>query len=191
MFLRHVAAIAVLFCLLFPAKQACARQHLLDEIRLGVFQHDTGIIGTRKEDGVDFAAEVLTGPLMKFRLLGSPRLVVGGAVNSAGQTDQAYLGIVGQWTFARALFSRRDAFYFEATIGGGWNDGKIDVVGTPLAAGWKSHGSHYLIRSGASLGYRFNTRWSMAFGINHISNAGLAHRNEGMNDVGFVLGLKV
>lgn len=189
--IRHAVAIAALSCLTLWTDNACARQHLLDEIRLGVFQHDTGIIGSRKERGTDFALEVLTGPLIKFRLLGSPGLVLGGAVNSAGQTDQAYLGIVGQWTLARSLFSRRDAFYFEATIGGAWNDGKIDVIGTPLEANWKSHGSHYLIRSGAALGYRFNTRWSMALSINHISNAGLAHRNEGMNDVGIVLGMKI
>ncbi len=189
--LRNAAAITAIFCFAFPANQACARSGLLDEIRLGVFQHDTGITSARKESGVDFVAEVLTGPLIKFRLLGSPQLVVGGALNSAGQTDQAYLGIVGQWTLARSLFSRRDAFYFEATIGGGWNDGKIDVTGTPLESSWKSHGSHYLIRSGAYLGYRFDPRWSVAFGINHISNAGLAHRNEGMNDVGLLLGLKI
>ena len=189
--LRHAAVIAASACLMFSTNEACARQHLLDEIRLGIFQHDTGIVGARKEDGIDFVGEVLTGPLIKFRLLGSPRLVLGGAINSAGKTDQAYLGIVGQWTLARALFSRSDAFYFEATIGGGWNDGKIDVIGTPLESSWKSHGGHYLIRSGAYLGYRFNPRWSVAFGINHISNAGLVHRNEGMNDVGLVLGVKI
>jgi hypothetical protein len=189
MHLRHAAAIAV-SCVMFFSNDANARG-LLDEVRFGVFDHDSGIIGSHKEDGVDYALEVLTGPLIKTRLLGAPRLVLGGAINSAGQTDQAYLGIDGQWTLARALFSRRDAIYFEATIGGGWNDGKIDVIGTPLEADWKSHGSHFLIRSGASLGYRFGTRWAMAFAFNHISNSGLAHKNEGMNDIGLLLGFKI
>lgn len=169
----------------------CAGKGLLDEVRFGVFQHDSGIIGTRKERGTDFALEVLTGTLFKSRLLGSPRIVLGGAVNSARQTDQAYLGFTGQWTLARALFARRDAIYFEASIGGDWNDGKIDVSGTPLQASWKSHGSHFLIRSGASLGYRLNRRWSVGMALTHISNAGLAHKNEGMNDLGLVIGLKI
>ncbi len=191
MHFRRRVALAALICSATLGNPSAAYCRLLDEIRLGIFQHDAGLIGTRKEDGTDFAAEVLTGPLVKIRLLGAPRLVLGGAINSAGQTDQAYFGIVGQWTLARWLLSRKDAFYFEATIGGGWNDGKIDVIGTPLEASWKSHGSHYLIRSGAYLGYRFDPRWSIAFGINHISNAGLARRNEGMNDVGLVLGVKI
>lgn len=168
-----------------------ARQPLVDEVRLGFFQHDSAIIGTRKEKGIDFAFEILSGPLVRSRLLGLPRIVLGGALNSAGKTNQIYLGIDGQWTLARAIFSRRDAIYFEATTGGGWNDGKIDVGGTPLETIWKSHGSHFLIRSGASLGYHLNTRWSLAFAFNHISNAGLAHRNEGMNDLGLLLGLKL
>jgi hypothetical protein len=173
------------------SSSALARQPFIDEVRLGFFQHDSAIIGTRKEKGIDFAFEILSEPLVRSRLLGLPRIVLGGALNSAGQTDQIYLGVDGQWTLARAIFSRRDAVYFEATTGGGWNDGKIDAVGTPLEATWKSHGSHFLIRSGASLGYRFNTRWSLAFAFNHISNAGLAHRNEGMNDLGLLLGLKL
>jgi len=189
---RYLAVIiGALLCLPLASHPARARQSIFDEMRVGVFQHDSAIIGTRKENGVDFALEVLTGPLMRSRLLGAPRIVLGGAINSAGKTDQLYLGIDGQWTLARGLLSRRDAFSFEATIGGGWNDGKIDVVGTPLEATWKSHGSHFLIRSGASLGYRFNTRWSLAFAFNHISNAGLARRNEGMNDLGLLLGLKL
>lgn len=173
------------------SSSALARQPLVDEVRLGAFQHDSAIIGTRKEKGVDFAFEILSGPLVRSRLLGAPRIVVGGALNTAGRTDQVYLGIDGQWTLARAVFSRRDSIYFEATTGGGWNDGKIDVVGTPLEETWKSHGSHFLIRSGASVGYHFNTRWSLAFAFNHISNAGLARRNEGMNDLGLLLGLKL
>ena len=113
------------------------------------------------------------------------------ALNSAGRTSQFYTGLNAQWDYARNVFTNADALYLEGTIGGDWNNGKTDVRGTPLEASWKSHGSHLLFRSGFALGYRFNATWSVAVAFNHISNAGLATPNEGMNDLGLLVGMKL
>lgn len=172
-------------------ESADARVRLLDELRFGVFQHDTNLIGHQKETGVDFALELLSGPLVRSRLLGSPRLVIGGAVNSAGQTNQAYIGLVGRYDLYHDLFVPRDTFFVEGTVGGDWNDGKLNVLNTPLAEDWKSHGSHVLFRIGVGAGYRLNRTWSVAISFNHISNAGLAYPNEGMNDLGLLVGIRV
>jgi lipid A 3-O-deacylase len=168
-----------------------AQGRLFDEVRFGVFQHDTGLIGTQREKGVDFNLEVLSAPLIRSRLLGSPRIVVGGVVNSAGYTDQAYVGIVGRYTLFRDIVSPHDGLFWEGTVGGDWNDGKINVIGTPLEPFWKSHGSRLLFRIGMGMGYRFDAKWSATLSFNHISNAGLAYPNEGQNDLGLVIGLRI
>ena len=81
---RRLTAIfgAVAF-LIMLSSSALARHSPVDEVRLGFFQHDSAIIGTRKEKGIDFAFEILSGPLVRSRLLGLPRVVLGGALNSS------------------------------------------------------------------------------------------------------------
>lgn len=185
--LSCVGAVAAVFLLMSAAYGGS----FTDEIRIGLYQHDSGIIGNHKEEGADIAAELLSRPVTALWLIGSPRLVFGGAYNTAGQTSQIYLGIDKQLDFAKGVFSRNDAFFVEGTIGGVWHNGKQDVVGTPLESRWKSHGGVFLFRPGLALGYRFNERWSIAASLNHISNAGLSNRNEGMNDIGLLLGMKL
>lgn len=176
-----------LACLVFTPSYAGG---IFNEIRLGIYQHDTGIIGNHKEEGADFALEGLSKPVTALRLIGSPRIVIGGAWNTAGQTSQIYLGIDKQLNFLEGSFTPSDSFFVEGTIGGVWQNGKHDVVGTPLESRWKSHGGSFLFRPGLALGYRFNEHWSIAASLNHISNAGLGKRNEGMNDLGILIGRK-
>lgn len=182
------AAFGVVVCLAISPKIAEADSGIFNETRLGVYQHDTGLIGNQKESGVDFSFEVLSRPLFSLSI-GSPRVVVGSVVNTAGQTNQVYAGFADYWNFAQSVFTPGDAFFIEGTVGVDWHDGKIDVVGTPLESDWKSHGSRFLIRSGGDLGYRINPTWSVALSFNHISNADLATRNEGMNDLGLRVGM--
>ena len=183
--------LAAIFGLIISANCAGAQPRFFDEVRFGVYQHDTGLIGTQKETGIDFAFEGLSRPIILLNLIGSPRLVLGGVVNSLGKTDQLYFGFSKQWDFVHSVFAPDDAFFLEGVVGGVWHDGKNDVRGTALEADWKSHGSHFLFRTGMDLGYRFNRTWSLAVSFNHISNAGLANPNEGMNDIGLRLGMKL
>ena len=184
--IRHAAAtFAAALCVSVGAGSA-----LGGEVRFGLYQHDTGIVGTHKEAGIDYVGEVLSEPLDFLSLIGSPRFMFGGALNSAGKTDQVYAGLTKEWDFVHSVFARQDAFFLEGTIGGDWNDGKRDVLGTPAQASWKSHGSHYLFRIGTDFGYRFNRKWTMAASFFHISNAGLADRNEGMNEIGLRVGME-
>jgi hypothetical protein len=172
----------------FASAQA---QSFFDEVRVGAYQHDSGLIGTHKEKGADFAVEFLSRPVTALWIIGTPRFVFGGALNSAGQTDQIYLGIDKQLDIVKSVFTPRDAFYIEGTIGGVWHSGKQDVRGTPLETRWKSHGSAFLFRPGLALGYRINETWSIAASLNHISNANLSKPNEGSNDIGVLIGMKL
>lgn len=189
--MRQLLGTAAFMLLVAQAASADTASSWADEVRFGVYQHDSGLIGTHKEDGADFALEVLSRPVVALRLIGTPRLVLGGAFNTAGQTSQIYLAIDKQLNLFRSIFSERDAIYVEGTIGGVWHNGKLDVSNTPLDTQWKSHGSRFLFRPGLALGYRFNDRWSLAASLNHISNANLAKPNQGMNDIGLLLGMRL
>lgn len=187
---RHaLATLGVGICLAMSTQDAGAGPGLFNEVRLGVYQHDTGLIGTQKESGVDFSVEALSQPLFSLNIL-APRIVVGGVINSEGQTNQLYVGFADQWDFAQSVFAPGDAFFVEGTVGAAWHDGKIDVVGTPLESDWKSHGSRFLIRSGGDIGYRIDSTWSIALSFNHVSNGYFADKNEGMNDIGLRVGMR-
>lgn len=164
---------------------------LVDEVRLGVLEHDTGLGGgDTKEGGFDIGAELLTSPIEQLSLIGSPRAVFGLQVNSEGYTNMAYAGILAQKNLAEGLASESDAIYLEGTIGIAYHDGAIDVRLRPEDSEWKSHGSYWLIRSGFGVGYRFNERYSVTATFSHISNANLAQPNQGSNDVGLRFGMR-
>jgi lipid A 3-O-deacylase len=160
---------------------------ILSEARLGVYAHDASLFGHQKESGADIGMELLFQPIP---ILWEPRPVIGGLVNTDGETDQAYIGLTWTWDFAQNVLNDGDGFYAEATLGGGWNDGKINVTNPVEQESRKSLGSHILFREDADLGYHINPVWSVAISYNHISNADLATRNEGINDIGVRVGMK-
>jgi lipid A 3-O-deacylase len=163
----------------------------VDEVRIGVLEHDTGLGGgDTKEGGFDVGLELVTSPIDQLSLIGSPRAVFGLQVNSDGYTNMAYAGFLAQKDFAEGVFSADDAFFIEGTVGVAYHDGAIDVRLRPEDAEWKSHGSYWLFRTGFGAGYRFNERVSLTATFAHISNANLAQPNQGANDVGLRLGVR-
>jgi lipid A 3-O-deacylase len=163
----------------------------VDEVRLGVLEHDTSFGGgDNKEDGYDVGLELITSPIGALSWVGSPRAVFGLQVNSEGYTNMAYAGILAQKTIVDGLASENDAIYIEGTVGIAYHDGAIDVRLTPEDAEWKSHGSYWLIRSGFGVGYRFNETYSLTATFSHISNANLEEPNQGSNDLGLRFGMR-
>jgi lipid A 3-O-deacylase len=187
---RFIASI-LFFSAALAASNASAQEAFVDEIRLGVFDHDTDLIGHKKESGADVVLELLSRPLTGLNFIGAPRLLIGGAVNSAGQTNQIYAGLIKSWYLVRDVLKSGDGIFIEGVLGGGLNDGKTDVIGTPKERDWKSHGSHFMFRTGFDIGYRIDSVWAVAINFNHISNAGLADPNEGMNGIGLTVNMKL
>src|SRR5579859_4039965 len=70
---------------------------LIDEFRLGVYEHDASVLGHQKETGADIGGEVLFASPFLLDVIGAPRPVVGVLVNTSGQTDQAYAGLTWTW----------------------------------------------------------------------------------------------
>lgn len=167
-----------------------ARAEVFNEIRVGVLDHDTDLVGTNLEGGVDVGVELLSPPIEALSFIGTPRAVLGAQVNTDGYTNMIYLGLLAQWEFAEGVFQPEDSFFLEGTVGGAWHDGKTDVRGTPEADEWKSHGSRLVFRTGFGAGYRFNEQWSLVATFSHISNADIEQPNEGSNDVGLRVGMR-
>ncbi len=186
---------ATMFLATMMASIACtagaahAEGRLFDEVRVSVLEHDTNWVGNRKEEGYDIGAEFISTPLFDSPV--NPRFVAGLQVNTEGYTNQIYAGLLAQRDLFSGVFNDGDAIFLEGTVGIAYHDGKLDVVGTPEEAEWKSHGSDLVFRTGFGVGYRFNERYSLSFGLHHISNADIVEPNEGSNDIGFRLGMRL
>jgi lipid A 3-O-deacylase len=169
---------------------ALADDVAFDEIRLGMYKHDVSILGHQKEKGEDVGVEILFTSPAVLEKIASPRPIIGGLVNTAGQTDQLYTGLTWTWDFLQDVLTGGDGFYLEGTLGFGLHNGSLSVSEPADSQQDKSLGSRVLFREDVDIGYRFTPRWSLAISYNHISNANLANRNEGLNDFGVRVGFK-
>lgn len=149
------------------------------EIRLGLLRHDEGPFSHRKEEGVDGNIEILFASPRWLDFIWSPRPHVGGSFNSAGDTNQAYLGLTWDWNFWQGMFA-------EFSLGGGVHDGETDQGTAPLDR--KELGCPVLFRESISIGWRFKKRHSISIQLAHMSNAKLCDTNEGLENVGIRYG---
>ena len=165
-------------------------QNIIDEVRFGAYEHDASVLGHQKETGADVGDEVLFTSPSFLSVIWAPRPNLGFLINTAGETSQVYGGLTWTWNFADNVLRENDGFYVEFTEGPGFNNGKINVTGAVESQRRKSLGSNVLFREDLDLGYHITPNWSIALSYNHISNADLATRNEGLNDIGARIGFK-
>lgn len=152
---------------------------LFSEIRGGVFVHGPG---TRESGSVDINGELLfskpfqpADPVMAFLI---PRLHVGGTVNTAGDTSQAYTGFTWTYDITTAVF-------VEGSLGAAFHSGE---TGRFPRFDRLSLGCSPLIRATGSLGYRLDANWSIMATVEHISNANTCHANQGLTNYGIRVG---
>jgi lipid A 3-O-deacylase len=189
---------ALVFCAvaagLAPAG-AQAQNLTYSEMKLGVLAHDVHFLGG-KEGGVDINPEMIfespigdawaAGVPSYLRWMVQPRPTVGGEINTAGFTDQAYFGATWTWQLASNLLQPDDGIALGYFFGPAFNDG--DIVGS--APDRKSLGSHVLFREALELGYRINPVYQISAFVDHVSNGGLAKQNESINDLGVRFGIR-
>jgi len=156
----------------------------IDEVRGGVFYHDAGVFGTHKEDGVDLNLELRFVSPEFLRAIWSPRPHLGVQANLAGNTSQLYFGVT--WSLMLWQTSGADGLFLDASLGGSTHNGKLDTDDPDR----KSLGSRVLFRESLELGYRFAEIHSLSVMLDHVSNANLADRNEGLDTLGVRYGLK-
>jgi lipid A 3-O-deacylase len=159
---------------------------IVDEFKVGLVAHDVGFLGHHKEGGLDFNGEILFASPDFLKYIWKPRPHFGVEINGSGNTNQYYAGLTWGGTFYQPNWSRNDGFFAYLALGGSVNDGK-ETTSNPHR---KQLGSHVLFREGLDLGYQFNDVISLSSYIDHISNARLANKNEGITSIGARIGYK-
>jgi lipid A 3-O-deacylase len=161
-----------------PVASAGWVEKYVSELRLGGLYHDPGIFGNRKEKGEDVNAEVLFASPDFLSPLWAPRPHLGTSINTVGYTSQVYGGLTWSFNLWRSLF-------FDLSEGGSLNN---DTHLDKSSRHHKDLGSHLLFRESASPGWMFDDHNSLSIMLDHISNAGLAKYNGGMETVGLRYG---
>ncbi|HVH81301.1 MAG TPA: acyloxyacyl hydrolase [Stellaceae bacterium] len=189
-----LAGLLTLGAWLVPA-DAQAQNITYSEFKFGVWDHDTKALQGR-EKGIDLNPEViLWSPITEDMIAGAPdwlhwalqpRPTIGGSINTAGKTDQAYVGATWSWFLARNLINPDDGIVLGYFFGPGFNDGQLHNGNSQR----KALGSHILFREALDLGYQINPTWEISAYIDHISNGGLAKENQDINDIGIRLGYR-
>lgn len=191
---RAAAVAAIGISALATTGDVRADAGIVDEVKIGVLYHDIGIFGDNFEEGADINLEVLfTSPDLFYdaerpnwlnRLL-NPRPHLGASINSDGDTSQIYFGVTWHQDLFVDLARPDDGIFFAFGAGGAVHDGKLDTNDPDR----KSLGSRVLFHLSMELGYRFTQHLSASIYGEHSSNANLAKRNEGYDNLGLRLGI--
>jgi len=162
-----------------PAAPINQPAFFLSEVRLGTFAHDPM---SPEKGSADLSGEILF--VKPFSIPGSfwdvllPRPSIGGTLNFAGKTSEAFIGLTWTYDITRSIF-------VEGEFGGSVNNGK---TGDIVPVGHNAMGCNLSFREAASLGYRLNASWSVMGTIEHMSNSGLCTQNRGLTNYGVRVG---
>jgi lipid A 3-O-deacylase len=180
---RRLLTAAAAFVLVASAAEAAS---YIDELKLGVLDHDVGVFGSTRESGVDLNAELRFVSPSFLSPIFAPRPHLGVSVNTAGDTSQLYFGLTWSFTLFREILGAGDGIFIDASLGGSVHNGELNDSRSDM----KALGSRVLFRESVELGYRFLERHSVSVMLDHVSNANLADHNEGLDTVGVRYGLK-
>lgn len=172
------------------------------ELKGGVLIHDVGR-DHNESNSIDINGEIVIqgddlfpveNRILRFVL--NPRLAIGGSVNTEGSTHQGYAAFDWQYLFETGIF-------VGASLGAIGHTGNLHQATVPCVAGEictlpgnrkyvdsgdPSLGSRVLIRQAAEIGYKFENGLLVSVVGAHMSNAGLAKDNDGMDFVGVRFG---
>jgi hypothetical protein len=145
--------------------------------RVGLTAHDVDGLwsGTSKEKGPDLGAEVVFNQTLFHLFAATAYPNAGVSLNTNGDTSKVYGGFLLQW-------EPDSAFFFSTGLGVALHDGKRDTDSDNR----KSLGSRVLFRTPIEIGYSVDRHHRIILAFDHVSNAGLASPNEGMDTLGLV-----
>lgn len=160
---------------------ASAEAQLISEIKGGMLAHDVDHLwsGFRVEtDAIDLNAEVIFAPALPF-MTGTIRPAIGATINTNGGTSQVYVD--ARWQIELPL-----GFFFGTGVGVAIHDGQLNASRSDM----KALGSRALFHIPFELGWRFDAHNSVSAYFEHVSNAGLADENEGLDRFGVRYGFR-
>jgi lipid A 3-O-deacylase len=161
----------------------------VEEIRLGVLDHDVNVTGNGaggKEDGVNIAGEVVFASPQFLEWAFSPRPFVNISINTHGETNFGGAGLAWQTDIGGRYFAEFD-------FGMVYHDGITNLPTDPgdpvrieLDATRVILGSDFLFRTVLGLGFHVNDQWDASIVFEHLSHGQILAqgRNEGLDNIG-------
>ncbi|MFN4023310.1 MAG: acyloxyacyl hydrolase [Hyphomonas sp.] len=174
------------------AVSASASAQIIDEVRLGVVQHNVCVLdcdNADKEGGPNINGEIVFGSPDILRLVWSPRPYVMASYNTAGDTSFGGFGLHWNWDFA-------DGWSLEPGVGYVIHDGELtfpfpqgDPRNDPVSASKVFFGSRDLFRTSLSLNRDLAGPWGVQLMYEHLSHGQILGngRNQGLDNIGIRL----
>ena len=142
---------------------------------MGIGGHDVGVFGRNKESGLDFNIEARFTPFegWLWNLIYSPQPHIGFHLNTEGNTGQVFAG--SSW-----IYDLGAGFFGGGSLGFALHNGETETN----LLNRKELGLSILFRESLELGYKISIRHGISIQLDHISNAGIAENNEGLDTLG-------
>ncbi len=153
----------------------------LDEIRFGVLIQD--VEQSNANEGGDFNLEFLFGRVAQPSgdylrdLFLTPRPHIGANIDFDGETNQLYFGFT--WDVRLT-----DRLFLETSFGGAVHDGATGKTAET------SFGCTLNFRESVAIGVELSERLRLQLSVDHMSNAGLCDRNDGLTNGGLRFGYR-
>jgi lipid A 3-O-deacylase len=163
---KAIALVAALGLMALPGS-ARAASGIIDEVKLGILDHDVAIGGDHKECCVDVNGEVLFVSPNLLHAIWAPRPHLGITGHIGTGNSYGYFGLSWTGDFFRGTFRPADSFFAELGLG-----------------------LRILFHEEIDLGYRFTPRSNVPFFFDHISDANLTTYNPGLSNMGVRLGYR-
>ncbi|WP_167505966.1 acyloxyacyl hydrolase [Desulfosediminicola flagellatus] len=112
-----------------------------------------------------------------FKVLSKSRSILGALLHLGNENHQFYAGLAWE-------FETDETVFFSIDFGGAKHTGELESSDPDC----QRLGSRLLFRGAVSMGFRINENWNFALSFDHISNAGLAEPNNGLETFGLQVG---
>jgi lipid A 3-O-deacylase len=164
-------AVSAFSAFVVPAQ---ASDSIVDEARIGLYDHNSDLAATRHEtNNPDINVELLFKSPSWLQWMAKPRINIGANINTGNGTSIAYSGLVWDYDFTDSLF-------IEGGFGGAIHNGET----SKQTASKLNLGCRVMFHENVSLGYRVTPNSSVMLTVDHMSNASLCSPNPGLTDVG-------
>lgn len=171
---RKIAFATVAAASLVSAQSPAGAENIITEIRGGIYDHDASMFGTRYETAapdINLEMRFATPGFLSWAF--SPNPVLGADINTGDGTSLAYLGLGWDIYFT-------DHIFLDFTLGGAIHDGKTGTRSADSA----DYGCRLNFHESVSIGYNFDGSNSIMLSVDHMSNARLCEKNDGLTNFG-------
>lgn len=177
------------FALCAATLPAMAEAQLVEEVRVGVLQHNICVSDCKnanKEDGPTVEGELVFASPGVFRYILSPRPYAIASINASGDTSYGGVGLLWNFDFA-------EKWSFEPSLGYVIHDGALESPfpqGSPESEAFAREnvflGSEDLFRTGFAINRDFGENWGGQLVYEHLSHGQILGegRNQGLDSAG-------